>query len=49
MGSLMLGGSILVAAFLLFTTAAGRRASGGPGASGMISAPEAGCSRSWVR
>ena len=29
MGSLMLGGAILVAAFLLFTAAAGRRASGG--------------------
>ena len=29
MGSLMLGGAILVAAFLLFTGAAGRRASGG--------------------
>jgi regulator of protease activity HflC (stomatin/prohibitin superfamily) len=29
LGSLMLGGAILVAAFLLFTAAAGRRASGG--------------------
>ena len=29
MGSLMLGGAVLVAAFLLFTAAAGRRASGG--------------------
>jgi regulator of protease activity HflC (stomatin/prohibitin superfamily) len=33
MGSLMLGAAILVAAFLLFTAAAGRRSSGAPSAS----------------
>jgi regulator of protease activity HflC (stomatin/prohibitin superfamily) len=36
MGSLMLGGAILVAAFLLFTAAAGRRASTTPSASGTL-------------
>ena len=36
MGSLMLGGAVLVAAFLLFTAAAGRRSSGSPSASGTI-------------
>ena len=36
MGSLMLGGAILVAAFLMFTAAAGRRGSGSPGASGTL-------------
>ncbi len=36
MGSLMLGGAILVAAFLLFTAAAGRRGSGSPSASGTL-------------
>lgn len=36
MGSLMLGGAILVAAFLLFTAAAGRRGSGNTGVSGTL-------------
>lgn len=36
MGSLMLGGAILVAAFLLFTAAAGRRASGGTAGATML-------------
>ena len=36
MGSLMLGGAILVAAFLLFTAAVGRRGSGSPSASGTL-------------
>ena len=36
MGSLMLGAAILVAAFLLFTAAAGRRSSGAPSASATL-------------
>jgi hypothetical protein len=36
MGSLMLGGAILVAALLLFTAAAGRRASGSPSPSAKL-------------